>query len=108
MLPSIRPASLFLMLAVLGTVLPLVQLVPWLFQHGFNVSLFIALLFDNRISAFFAWDVIISAIALLAWVALEGRAQRIPYLWLPVVATLTIGVSAGLPLFLYLRTKHNI
>ena len=38
--------------------------------------------------------------------AVEGRRLGMRYLWAPVVASLTVGVSLGLPLFLYLRQSR--
>jgi hypothetical protein len=60
-------------------------------------------LFANRISAFFAFDVIVSAIVLLLFIQSEGRRLQMRLLWLPMLGTLFVGVSLGLPLFLYLR-----
>jgi hypothetical protein len=72
-------------------------------HHALNMALFIHDLFANRISAFFAMDVIISAIVLLIFIKTEGRRTGVNFLWLPIVGTLLVGVSFGLPLFLYLR-----
>jgi hypothetical protein len=48
-------------------------------------------------------DVIVSAMALLAFTRIESARLGIRRRWLVVVAVLTVGVSLGLPLFLYLR-----
>ncbi|MGZ5545858.1 MAG: DUF2834 domain-containing protein [Limisphaerales bacterium] len=42
-------------------------------------------LFANRISAFFALDVIVSAIVLLSFIQSEGQSLRIRLLWLPML-----------------------
>ncbi len=76
---------------------------PWLFEHGLDLSLFFGELFANRVAGFFAMDVLVSAIVLIIFVQVEGRRLGIRGLWLPVVGTLLVGVSFGLPLFLYLR-----
>ena len=60
-----KPRHFYLILCVLGIVLPYSQFVPWLLEHGFNISLLFRELFANRISAFFAMDVIVSAIVLI-------------------------------------------
>ena len=60
-------------------------------------------LFANRIGAFFAMDVIISAIVLIWFIQSEGKRLRVRLLWLPTVGTLVVGVSFGFPLFLFLR-----
>lgn len=91
----------YLLLALLGAILPLSQLLPFLREHGLDMRLFVEQLFANRISSFFALDVIVSAVVLFAFVFAERRSVR--HLWAPIVATLAIGVSCGLPLFLYLR-----
>ena len=93
----------YLLLCVLGFVLPYSQFVPWLLEHGFNLNLFFRELFANRISVFFAMDVIVSAIVLIWFVQSEGRRLRVPLLWLPTIGTLIVGVSFGFPLFLFLR-----
>lgn len=103
--PMIR--YVYLALCVLGTVLPCSQLVPFLREYGLNVGLMLEQLFANRVSAFFAWDVIVSSLVLWAFVITEGRRQRMKHLWLYFLCSLTIGVSLALPLFLYMREREG-
>ena len=98
-----KARHVYLACCVLGLLLPYSQLVPWLLEHGLNVPLFCRELFANRISAFFAMDVIVSAIVLLWFIQSEGKRLQVRLLWLPTVGTLVVGVSFGLPLFLFLR-----
>ena len=93
----------YLVCCVLGLVLPYSQFVPWFLEHGLNLTLFFRELFANRISAFFAMDVIISAIVLLWFIQSESKRLRVGLLWLPTLGTLVVGVSFGFPLFLFLR-----
>ena len=51
-------------------------------------------------------DVLVSAIALIVVASVEGRRLGIRSRWLVIVAVLLVGVSLGLPLFLYLRERH--
>ena len=74
-----------------------------MWEHGFAAELFVRELFANRISAFFGMDVIVSAVVLFVFVGVERRRLGIQHWWLPLAATLLVGVSLGLPLFLYLR-----
>jgi predicted exporter len=97
---------LYLLLAVLGAVLPYSQFVPWLAAHGLNFRLLFEELFSARVSAFFGLDVIVSALVLLIFIFREGAERKMRTLWLPVAATCLIGVSCGLPLFLYLRERQ--
>jgi hypothetical protein len=93
----------YLILCVLGIVSPNSQFVPWLLDHGLNLGLFVRELFANRISAFFAIDVIVSAIVLIWFIQTEGKRLRMRFLWLPTIGTLIVGLSFGLPLFLFQR-----
>jgi hypothetical protein len=95
--------NIYLILCVLGIALPYWQFLPWVAANGLNLRLFFQQLFANRIGAFFGMDVLVSALALLAFVRFENSRVRIPGRWLPLIAALTVGVSLALPLFLYLR-----
>jgi len=98
-----KARRVYLILCVLGFALPYSQFLPWLLEHGFNLSLFFSELFANRISTFFAMDVIVSAIVLIWFIQSEGKHLRMRLLWLPTIVTLIAGVSFGFPLFLFLR-----
>ena len=97
---------LYLVLAVLGTLLPYSQFVPWLAEHGLNVRLLFTELFLGRVSAFFGLDALVSALVLFVFIFHERTRRKIDMLWLPVAATCFIGVSCGFPLFLYLRERQ--
>lgn len=101
-----KPKHLYLLLCILGAVLPLSQLLPFLREHGLDARLIIEQLFANRISAFFGLDVIVSSVVLWVFVAVDGRRSGVRHLWAPIAASLMIGVSLGLPLFLYLRERR--
>ncbi|MCI0356703.1 MAG: DUF2834 domain-containing protein [Acidobacteria bacterium] len=98
-----KPKTVYLALCFAGAVLPYWQFLPWLSEHGLNFALLFRELFANRISAFFGIDVIVSALVLFVFIGVESSRRRIRTWWLPTLATLTVGVSLGLPLFLYLR-----
>lgn len=96
---------LYLIAAILGTILPLSQFVPFLSMHGLDGKLFFEQLFQNQISAFFGMDVIVSSFALWLFVFSEGRRRGMKNLWLYVACNLAVGVSLALPLFLYFRER---
>lgn len=97
--------NFYLFLCVLGIVLPYSQFIPWLLENGLNAPLFVHHLFANRISGFFAWDVLVSAVVAVAFIRSEGKRRGMRLLWLPIVGVLSVGVSCGLPLFLFLRER---
>ena len=96
----------YLSLALIGAVLPYAQFLPWLAEHGPNLPLLLAELFSTRAGAFFGLDVLVSAVVLIAFIRREGARRKMNLLWLPIAATCLIGVSCGLPLFLYLRERQ--
>ena len=98
-----KPKTLYLAFCLAGVLLPYAEFVPWVFQHGLNLVLFAHELFADRTGAFFGMDVIVSAVALLGFTRIESKRLGIRNRWLVVVAVLSVGVSLGLPLFLYLR-----
>ena len=96
---------LYLAAAILGTILPLSQFIPFLTTHGFDISLFFRQLFQNNVSGFFGMDVIVSSFVLWLCVFSEGRRLRMGNLWLYIVCNLAVGVSLALPLFLFFRER---
>jgi len=101
-----RARHLFLALCVVGFAIPNAMFWPWLAAHGFAPRQFLTDLFANGVSGFFGLDVIFAALALIIFVELEGRRLGLRRRWLPIAATCLVGVSLGLPLFLYQRQVH--
>jgi hypothetical protein len=97
--------TIYLVLCLLGAVLPYWQFVPWLAQNGPNMPLFFHQLFANHIGAFFGMDVFVSAAVLLVFILSESSRLGVHGRWLPLIAVLTVGVSLGFPLFLYMRER---
>jgi hypothetical protein len=101
-----RPKHVYLVLCVAGILLPYSQFIPFLREHGLDLNLFLAQLFANRVSGFFGLDVIVSSLVLWVFVSVDGRRYGVRHLWAPILANLAVGVSLGLPLFLYLRERR--
>ena len=98
-------ARVYLLLCIAGVVFPYVFFVPWVLEHGLDIQLLVTELFSTRIGAFFGVDVIVSAVVLIILIVTDGRQAGIRPLWAPIVGTLFVGVSLGLPLYLYLRER---
>lgn len=96
---------LYLAAAIVGTILPLRFLVPFLLANGLDLPVFFEQLFQNDVSAFFGVDVIVSSLALWAFVFSEGRRRQMSKLWVYVICNLLVGVSLALPLFLFFRER---
>lgn len=101
-----KPKTLYLVLCVVGALLPYSLFVPFLLEHGLDFRRIVAQMFANRISGSFALDVIVSSVVFWVFVAVEGRRARVANLWMPIAANVVVGLSLGLPLFLYMREKR--
>ncbi|MFN3199475.1 MAG: DUF2834 domain-containing protein [Bradymonadia bacterium] len=97
---------LYLALAVLGTVVPLAIFAPWFTTHGLDVPLLVQEMFSTTVSSFFSTDLIISALVVFVLVG-RGMRRGIPHVWLAALGTVSVGVSLGLPLYLYLEARHE-
>ena len=95
---------LYAALCLVGTLVPVYFLASFVSDEGVDVRAFLDEMADNNVSMF-AWaDVVVSALAVIAF-AVRERSKGLANWWAPVVATLTLGVSLGLPLLLLLRER---
>jgi len=84
---------------------------PWLFILGFfsrpdaSITLFMTSIFANQVATAVAADLIVSAVVFFGYVFYEGRSLGMKHLWMYVPATLFVGLSFGLPLFLLMRAR---
>lgn len=99
--------SIYLGLAILGTLLPLAQFYGFLTEYGLDFGSFFEQLFVNHVSSFFVWDVLISALIVFVFIQQERRKQPVDHYWVAYVGLFLAGVSSGLPLFLYLRERRR-
>lgn len=97
---------IYLLLCVLGFVLPYSQFFTFILEHGLDIKLFFEQLFTNKISGFFGMDVIVSSLVLWTFVFWEGTRLKMQNLWVYVVCNFLVGVSLGLPLFLFMRERQ--
>lgn len=97
--------TIYLILCILGTVLPYSQFVPFLIENGLNFKLFFEELFINQIASFSFIDLIVSSLVLWVFVFCEGSRLGMKNLWIYIASNLLVGVSLGLPLFLLMRQR---
>jgi tetrahydromethanopterin S-methyltransferase subunit E len=97
--------NVYLILCIAGIAFPYSQFVPWVVENGLHLSFFMEQLFANRVGAFFGMDVFVSAMALLVFARAESTLVGSRARWITLLAVLTVGVSLGLPLLLYMRER---
>lgn len=90
---------------VAGCLLPLSQFAPWLAENGFSLSQLVRAAAETPISRFAWLDVAVAAVTLLGWICVDAARGRVRHWWLSALLTVTVGVSAGLPLHLFLRSR---
>ncbi len=93
----------YLALAVVGAVVPYYFFVSFLLEYGLDVPLLLAQLLANDVSTFFAADLVITAVILLLFFRQESQRLHIGHWWIYALATLLVGPSFALPLFLSVR-----
>jgi hypothetical protein len=98
-----KKTTIYLALCIIGCILPYSQFLPFLRTYGLDVNSLLAQLFANKVSAFFALDVIVSSVTLWIFVYFEGTRLKMRHLWIYVLSNLLVGVSLALPLFLLMR-----
>ena len=98
--------NLYLVLAILGFLVPYWFFFKYLNANGLNISLLIQQLFANDISTFFAMDLIIATVVFWIFMANEAARLRIKNWWLYLLASLVVGLSFALPIFLYFRERQ--
>ena len=95
----------YLVLTLLGILLPYGALVPWLVANGLDISLLFSEAVANPISVMAWLDVFVGAIALIGFILVDGQKHQVKYRYFAVLGTLSVGVSFGLPMYLYFKEK---
>lgn len=94
---------LWLALAVWGAIHPMWWFVTWFQQNGWSLMAMVDAWHANAATTGLVWDLTIAAVALTVWAVAESVRTRNWLGLLAVPATFGIGVSCGLPLYLFLR-----
>lgn len=98
---------IYFALALLGAIIPLTKLVAFVNEYGLDFSILLKQAFENHISAFGWLDVIITVVVITFMTADFGKRYRIKHLWIPIVASFTVGASFGLPVLMLMYTLKN-
>jgi len=95
----------YLVLAIIGAVVPMYFFVDWFQTYGFSLVGIVEAWTVNQAARGLMWDLTIAALVLTLWAIAEATARKdyLPLIAIP--ATFCIGVSCGLPLYLFLRSR---
>ena len=96
---------IYLGLAIWGAIHPMYYFIQWFQANGFDVMGLVDAWHTNAAASGLVWDLTIAAIALTVWILAEVATRRNYIALIAIPATFCIGVSCGLPLYLFLRTR---
>ena len=96
---------IYLALAIWGAIHPMYYFVSWFQENGWNLGAMIDAWFVNDATTGLTWDLTIAAVSLTIWIIAEVAVRRNWMALIAIPATYCIGVSCGLPLYLFLRSK---
>ena len=97
--------NIFLVLAILGFLAPyffFVQVPP---ESALDFPALLQPLFANNFMKGVAMDLTVSVIVFWTFVFVEGNRLQMKNPWVYLLATLLVGLSFALPLFLYFRER---
>lgn len=97
--------NFYLVMAVVGTVVPWVLFASFFTAHGLDIPLFLQSLFANGAAGGFSADVLICIIIFWVWSWQDAAKHNIKRWWLVLPASFCVGLSLALPLYLYLRER---
>ena len=95
----------YLALAVWGAIHPMYYFVTYMRETGTGLSGLIDAWYVNASTTGLTWDLTIAAIALTVWIIAETVVRKNWLALWGISATWCIGVSCGLPLYLFLRAR---
>ncbi|PXW68672.1 uncharacterized protein DUF2834 [Loktanella sp. PT4BL] len=97
--------NVFLVLAIWGAIHPMYYFISWFQAEGWSIMAMVDAWHVNAATSGLVWDLTIAAIALTVWIIAEAIKTKNWLSLLAIPATYCIGVSCGLPLYLYLRDR---
>ena len=97
--------NVYLVFAVIGTVVPWLFFTSFIAEEGLNIPLFIESLFVNGAAGGFSADVLISIAVFWVWSYADAQNRNVGRWWVMIPAGFRVGLSLALPLYLYFRAE---
>ncbi|APX10412.1 DUF2834 domain-containing protein [Tateyamaria omphalii] len=96
---------IYLALAIWGAIHPMYYFVSWFQANTWDIMAMVDAWHVNAATSGLVWDLTIAALALTVWIISEVAVRRNWSALVAIPATFCIGVSCGLPLYLFLRSR---
>ena len=98
--------NIYLVLAVIGFIVPYYFFLQLPVADGLNLPQLLQPFFANNFMKGAAMDLTISVIVFWVFVFVEANRSGMKYPWVYLLATVLVGLSFALPLFLYFRERQ--
>lgn len=98
---------LYLLLAIWGVIHPMYYFLGWFSENGWSIMAMVDAWHVNAATSGLVWDLTIAAVALTVFIIAETVQRRAWLGLIAIPATFCIGVSCGLPLYLFLRSAPD-
>ena len=95
--------KIYLLLAIVGSILPYVFFFQFFQIEGFSVSAFLEALFVNGAAGGFSADLLFTSFVFWLFMFMQQKRSKGPKPYLFIILNLTIGLSCALPAYLYAR-----
>lgn len=95
--------KIYLVLAIVGAIVPYVFFFQFLQIEGFNLPAFVDALFVNGAAAGFSADLLFTSFVFWLFMFTQQKRAKGPGPYLFIFLNLTIGLSCALPAYLYAR-----
>ena len=93
----------YLLMCVLGTVIPWLFFAGFFARNGLDIPMFVMGLFSNGAAGGFSSDILMSIVVFWVWSLVDAKQYGVRNWWLVLPASALVGLSLALPLYLYLR-----
>lgn len=95
---------LYLILAIVGTILPYYFMSLVILEHqGFDFLRFWEEINRTNSSRFINSDLTVTGLTFLTFIYFDSRIHKVKRWWLSILAVFAVGISLAFPLYLYLR-----
>ncbi len=97
--------KLYLLLAIIGAIVPYYFFFQFILAEGMNIPAFISALFVNGAASGFSADLLLASFIFWLFMFHQVKESNGPKPYIFIVLNLAIGLSCALPAYLYAREK---